>query len=101
MVGEPATSLFLILEDQSFLESENRETDQPNGKRLIVHADDFGLCASVNRATIAALEGKAISSASLMVPCEYFQPAADYAARHREMDIGLHLTVTSEWPAAR
>jgi len=71
------------------------------GKRLIVHADDFGSCASVNRATIAALESEAISSASVMAPCDYFKPAVNYAARHPEMDIGLHLTVTSERPAKR
>jgi predicted glycoside hydrolase/deacetylase ChbG (UPF0249 family) len=93
--------LFLILEDESFAAAGNPGLDHHVGKRLIVHADDFGLCASVNRATIAALESEAISSASVMAPCDYFEPAVNYAARHPEMDIGLHLTVTSEWPAKR
>jgi chitin disaccharide deacetylase len=96
-----ATSLFLLLEDESVAAPGNPEPDQRHGKRLILHADDFGLCASVNRATIAALESEAISSASVMAPCDYFEAAADYARRHPEMDIGLHLTVTSEWPARR
>jgi chitin disaccharide deacetylase len=94
-------SLFLILEDESFGARGNGQLDHPYEKRLIVHADDFGLCASVNRATIAALESEAISSASVMAPCDCFEPAGDYAARHPEMDIGVHLTVTSEWPAKR
>jgi chitin disaccharide deacetylase len=97
----PPTSLFLILEDESFAAPGNPGQDDHLGKRLIVHADDFGLCASVNRATIAALESEAISSASVMAACDYFEPAVNYAARHPEMDIGLHLTVTSEWPAKR
>jgi len=75
--------------------------DHAVGNRLILHADDFGLCASVNRATIAALESESITSASIMAPCEYFEPAANYAALHPEMDIGFHLTVTSELSATR
>ena len=64
---------------------------------LIVHADDFGLCASANKGCIAALEGGLVTSASIMVPCEGSAEAINYSVQHPELDIGIHLTLTSEW----
>jgi predicted glycoside hydrolase/deacetylase ChbG (UPF0249 family) len=70
-------------------------------RRLIIHGDDFGLSPSVNGATIAALEQGTLSSASVMVPCPSFADAATYATQHPDLDIGIHLTLTSEWPDYR
>ena len=68
----------------------------PDSKLLILHADDLGLCHSVNRATFLALEEGAVSSASMMVPCPAFTEAARIAAQHPEYDIGIHSTLISE-----
>jgi len=68
-----------------------------DSKLLIVHADDMGMCVSVNRATIAALEAGAVSSASVMVPCGGFVQAAEWSVLHPAFDVGIHATLISEW----
>ena len=67
----------------------------------MIHADDLGMCHSVNRAITMALETGAVNSASLMVPCPGFQDAAELARRHPEYDIGIHSTLISEWESYR
>ena len=66
-------------------------------KLLMVHADDVGMCHSVNLASMEALTKSGVQSASIMTPCPWFLEIADWARQHPEMDLGLHLTLTSEW----
>ncbi|NLX78592.1 MAG: ChbG/HpnK family deacetylase [Clostridiales bacterium] len=71
------------------------------GKYLIVNADDFGLCKSANDAVIDLfLDGKLLSS-TIMFPAPGHEQAARFAAEHPEYAIGVHLTLTSEWPTYR
>lgn len=72
-----------------------------NTKLLILHADDLGVAHSADSASFDALDRGAITSASIMIPTPWVTEVAAYARAHPNADLGLHLTLTSEWETYR
>ena len=72
-----------------------------DAKLLILHGDDLGVAHSVNVASLDALERGAITSASIMMPTPWVTEVAAWAKAHPDADLGLHLTLTSEWETYR
>ena len=70
----------------------------PDAKLLIVNCDDLGSSAAANSATEQALAAGVATSATLMVPCPW---ALDGARRAKAGGIGVHLTLTCEYPGYR
>lgn len=62
-------------------------------KKLIVTADDFGLCAEVNEAVIQAHTKGILTCASLMVGEKAAEEAAQLAKKTPSLAVGLHLTL--------
>jgi len=72
-----------------------------NRKLLIINCDDFGQSAPMNRAIMDLLEERRVSSATIMTPAPGFEEAAEWCARRGKDNVGLHLTLTSEFDAIR
>ena len=70
----------------------------PSGKRvLLLHIDDAGMCHEANNATYNYIEKGFLNSAAVMMPCANAEAIIKWATKHPKADIGLHLTLTSEW----
>ncbi|MEU1726544.1 polysaccharide deacetylase family protein [Nonomuraea sp. NPDC005692] len=70
----------------------------PDDRLLIVNADDYGMSRSANLGITSLLRAGAISSATVMTPCPWAPQAVAAAAG---FDVGVHLTLTSEWEGYR
>ncbi|MGC3943285.1 MAG: polysaccharide deacetylase family protein [Chryseolinea sp.] len=74
----------------------------PKGKKvLLLHMDDIGMCPEANAAAIRYIENKNIMSAAVMMPCPNAMEFIEWAKTHPAAEIGLHLTLTSEWKTYR
>jgi predicted glycoside hydrolase/deacetylase ChbG (UPF0249 family) len=68
---------------------------------VLVHADDVGMCEATVDAFFDLVEDGLTSSGSAMVPCPWFPAVAARARARPEVDLGIHLTLTSEWDGYR
>lgn len=74
----------------------------PAGKKvLIFHADDIGMCPEANESAVLYLQKDEIQSAAVMMPCPSAEAFVEWYKQHPDEDIGVHLTLTSEWKTYR
>ncbi|MBN1458186.1 MAG: ChbG/HpnK family deacetylase [Armatimonadetes bacterium] len=67
--------------------------------RLIVNADDFGLCEAVNLGVARAFDEGIVTSASILVTGRAFEQARRLATERPGLDLGVHLSLTQTQPA--
>lgn len=74
-------------------------------RAVILHADDIGMCQAGLAAYAEIVEFGVLSSAATMVPCPWFPATAvlyrTLQATHPNLDMGVHVTLTSEWDGLR
>lgn len=71
-----------------------------NVLQKIFNADDFGMSLGVNAAIVRAYQDGILNSASLMVNQKYAAEAVQLAQQMSGLEVGLHLNLTNEMPAA-
>ena len=70
---------------------------QPGSARLIVRADDMGFSHSGNAAAIKTYKEGIVRSVEVLVPSPWFPEAVQLLKENPGVDVGIHLTLTSEW----
>lgn len=73
----------------------------PGDRVAILHGDDLGMCHAANSAFADIVAAGVVSCGSVMVPCPWFAEMAAFAIAHPAADVGVHLTLTSEWRGYR
>jgi predicted glycoside hydrolase/deacetylase ChbG (UPF0249 family) len=68
-----------------------------NDRVVIIHLDDIGMCQATVAAYADLYDFGLISSGAVMPPCPWFLEAARFATEHPQADLGVHLTLNSEW----
>src|SRR5690242_17980966 len=68
-----------------------------DARLLIINADDFGMCHDENEATIIGLTNGLFTSSTILTTCPWFEEAAEFARKTPKADLGVHLTLNSEW----
>ena len=85
-------------QDQTWAEKLGYPSD---AKVLILHADDLGMAWEANEAAAAYFHDDRIQSGAIMAPCPWFGDAVELANNTPGADLGLHLTLNSEWQTYR
>ncbi len=88
-------SLSLVFSSHAFSQKEAGKIP------LLLRLDDIGMCHSVNVAAKQVLETGIPVSMSVMVPCPWFTEAAEMLKQYKNVSVGIHLTLNSEWKQYR
>jgi predicted glycoside hydrolase/deacetylase ChbG (UPF0249 family) len=71
------------------------------GKRLVINADDFGLCQGVNKGIIEAHTKGVLTSATIMTNMPAAKEAAELAKKTPALGVGVHLNLTNGKPVCK
>jgi predicted glycoside hydrolase/deacetylase ChbG (UPF0249 family) len=69
--------------------------------RLIIRGDDIGSCHAANVACIQSYKQGIMRTVEVMVPCPWFEEAVTMLNENPGLDVGVHLTLTSEWDSLK
>ncbi len=70
---------------------------QQKPTRLIIRGDDMGYAHAGNEAIIKAYREGIETSIEVIVPSPWFPEAVKMLAENPNVDVGIHLAITSEW----
>ena len=73
----------------------------PDERVLIIHADDVGVAHAANQASFEGMVSGSITCGAVLVPCPWFAEVAGLCREHPQVDLGVHLTLTCEYPQYR
>lgn len=71
------------------------------GRVVVPHVDDLGASHGANQAFLSLASTGAVTCGSVMVPGGWFREIVAAVAVEPGLDVGVHLTLTSEWDACR
>jgi hypothetical protein len=73
----------------------------PDARLVIFHADDVGMCHGANQAFLDLQAAAIVRTGSVMTPCPWSEEILRAAAADPALDLGVHLTLNSEWTGYR
>ena len=104
--NESSLSNESTLDNETFLDNSPMADNRPLTVRLgyseddilvIVHADDLGMHKDETDGSLEAMKYGMCKTGSIMVPCPDFERTIELYKENPELDIGIHLTLNSEW----
>jgi len=75
----------------------NINTPAQSDIRLIVRGDDIASTHAANLGCIQSYQEGIMRSVEIMVPCPWFPEAVELLKANPGLDVGVHVTLTSEW----
>jgi chitin disaccharide deacetylase len=69
--------------------------------RLIAQGDDMGAAHGINLGTIKAYKEGILRATNVLVPAAWTPEAAQLLKENPGLDVGVHLTLTSEWATVK
>jgi chitin disaccharide deacetylase len=89
--------LFLLSVLPVFFDSTAQRIPDDNDIYLLIRADDIGSSHAANIGCIESYKNGIARSVELMPPCSWFPEAVEMLNENPGYDVGVHLTLTSEW----